>query len=108
MRAWIWLALGAGTEIGWVAGLKLACSPLTWAATVICAVGSVALALGAARDLPATTVYILFVGLGAVGTVLFEAVAFGTPLHPATYGFLALLLICIVGLKKTGDRRPEA
>lgn len=107
MRAWIWLALGAGTEIGWVAGLKLAASPLAWAATVICAVGSVALALGATRDLPATTVYALFVGLGAVGTVVFEAVAFGTPLHAATYGFLGLLLVCIVGLKKTGGPRTE-
>ncbi len=107
MRAWLWLALGASTEIGWIAGLKLAASPLAWVGTVVCAIASVALALGAARDLPATTVYVLFVGLGAVGTVIFEVAVFSTPLHPATYGFLALLLICIVGLKKTGGRRAE-
>ncbi|HET7314627.1 DMT family transporter [Salinisphaera sp.] len=107
MRAWIWLALGAGTEIGWVAGLKLAASPLAWAATVVCAVASVALALGATRDLPATTVYVLFVGLGAVGTVIFEAAVLGAQLHAATYGFLALLLVCIIGLKKTGGRREH-
>lgn len=107
MRAWIWLALGAGTEIGWVAGLKLAASPLAWLATVVCAVVSVALALGATRDLPATTVYVLFVGLGAVGTVIFEALVLGTPLHPATYVFLVLLLVCIIGLKQTGTRPSE-
>lgn len=105
MQAWIWLALGAVVEVGWVAGLKLATSPLAWAATLICAVASVALALGATRDLPATTVYVLFVGLGAVGTVIVEAVALRATLHPATYGFLALLLVCIIGLKKTGGGR---
>lgn len=105
MRAWIWLVLGAGTEIGWVAGLKLAASPLEWAATVVCAVASVALALGATRDLPATTVYVLFVGLGAIGTVILEAVVLGAHLNPATYGFLVLLLVCIIGLKKTGGSR---
>ncbi|WP_423822506.1 SMR family transporter [Salinisphaera sp. SPP-AMP-43] len=103
MKSWIWLALGTGTEIGWVAGLKLAASPVAWAATVGCALASLILALVASRELPATTVYILFVGLGAVGTVLVETFVLGASLHPATYGFLALLLICIVGLKKTGN-----
>lgn len=107
MNAWIWLLLGAGTEIGWVAGLKLASSPTAWAGTAICAVASVALALGATRDLPATTVYMLFVGLGAVGTVVLEATVLGTHLHPASYGFLALLLISIIGLKKTGNGRRQ-
>ncbi|KEZ76269.1 DMT family transporter [Salinisphaera hydrothermalis] len=101
MRAWIWLALGAGTEIGWIAGLKLAASPWAWLATAACAVASVALALGATRDLPATTVYVLFIGLGSVGTVILEATVLGTALHPATYGFLTLLLVCIIGLKRT-------
>lgn len=105
MQAWIWLALGAGTEVGWVAGLKLAASPLAWAATVVCAVVSVLLALGATRDLPATTVYVLFVGLGAIGTAIFEAVALGAPLNPVSYVFLVLLLVCVIGLKKTGGGR---
>lgn len=103
MNAWFWLALGAGTEIGWVMGLKMAASPLAWSATAVCAVASVALALGATRDLPATTVYVLFVGLGTVGTVIFEALALGTRLNPAGYAFLALLLVSIVGLKRTGS-----
>lgn len=104
MRAWIWLALGAGTEIGWIAGLKLAASPLAWLATAVCAVASVALALGATRDLPPTTVYVLFIGLGSIGTVILEAAVLGTTLHPATYGFLALLLVCIIGLKRSSAR----
>lgn len=102
MKAWLWLIFGAIAEVGWVVGLKLAASPLAWVATAVCAVGSVALALGATRDLPATTVYILFVGMGAVGTVILESVALGAHLHPAAYGFLALLMVCIFGLKMTG------
>lgn len=104
MKSWLWLVLGTGTEIGWVSGLKLATSPAAWGATLLCALASLVLALGATRELPATTVYILFVGLGAVGTVLVETWVLGAELHLATYGFLALLLICVVGLKKTGDQ----
>jgi paired small multidrug resistance pump len=102
MTSLLWLVLGAVTEVGWVAGLKLASSPLAWVATVVCAVASVALALGATRDLPATTVYILFVGMGAIGTALLEAVALGAQLRPASYGFLALLMASIIGLRVTG------
>lgn len=106
MRAWLCLALGAFTEVGWVAGLKLAATPLAWLATAVCAVASVVLALGATRDLPATTVYVLFVALGAIGTVVFAVIALGARLHPATYGFLLLLIVCVIGLKRSGNRPP--
>lgn len=99
MWAWFWLISGAVVEVGWVAGLKMAHTPLAWAATVICAVGSIVLALGATRDLPATTVYILFIALGTVGAVALETFVLGVSLSPIGYAFLALLLICVIGLK---------
>lgn len=105
MQAWIWLLAGAFTEVGWIAGLKLAHTPMTWLATAACAVLSVGLALGATRSLPATTVYTLFIGLGAVGAVALEVGVLGVSLHPASYLFLSLLLISVLGLKQSGERQ---
>lgn len=101
MSPWLWLLAGAFTEVGWIVGLKLAQTPLEWAGTVLCAVASIGLALGATRALPATTVYILFIALGAVGAVLFEVAILGVALNPASYAFLALLLVCVMGLKNS-------
>ncbi len=100
-RDWFYL-IGAGlVEVGWVSGLKVADSPTGWAVTVSLMLSSLALALKAARHLPATTVYTLFVGLGATGTVLVDAFIFGAPLTAATLGFIILLLAGVVGLKAT-------
>jgi len=104
MSPWLWLLAGAFTEVGWIAGLKLAQTPLAWAGTVFCAVASIGLALGATRALPATTVYNLFIALGAVGAVLFEVFVLGVELRPASYACLALLLVCVIGLKSTDDK----
>lgn len=104
MWAWFWLLAGACTEVGWIAGLKMAHTPALWAATACSAVASVLLALGATRSLPATTVYNLFIGLGAIGAVGLEVVVFGATLHPLSYVFLGLLLACVIGLKFSSNR----
>lgn len=105
MWAWIWLLAGGCAEVGWIAGLKMAHSPIVWAATACSAVASVGLALGATRSLPATTVYNLFIGLGAIGAVGLEVVVLGATLHPLSYVFLGLLVMCVIGLKFSS--RPE-
>jgi len=104
MKTWIWLLIAALAEVGWVAGLKAADNAWTWAATLICIAASLPLALMAARDLPATTVYTIFVGLGTVGTVVLDILVFGASLHASTFAFLALLLAGIAGLKLTANR----
>ncbi|MES1924447.1 SMR family transporter [Salinisphaera sp. T31B1] len=99
MRHWIWLLAAASAEVGWVAGLKTAHSGLGWLATVVCIAASFGLALRAARHMPATTVYVIFVGLGAAGTVVLDRLVFAAPVHAPALGFLALLLAGVVGLK---------
>lgn len=105
MRAWLWLVAGAIAEIGWIAGLRFATTALEWSATVVAATASVLLALGATRDLPATTVYTLFVGLGAFGALFLQVVFLDNDLSPAAYGFVLLLIICVIGLKRTGGAK---
>jgi len=110
MVAWFWLLAAAIAEVGWVTGLNAADTPLTWAATAVCVVASFGLALLAARQMAATTVYILFVGMGACGTVAVDITAFDAPLHASTLAWLALLLGAIAGLKLIGrpSRRDSA
>lgn len=104
MRSWFWLVAAAATEVGWVSGVARADSAVGALATLACLIASLGLALAAARRMAATTVYVLFVGLGMSGTVAVDALLFGAPLHASTLGFLALLLAGIVGLKRTSER----
>ncbi len=53
----------------------------------------------ATRTLPLGTAYAVWVGIGAVGTVLLAVVVYGDPATPARFAFLALILTGIVGLK---------
>lgn len=103
MHFWVWLVAAAATEVGWVAGIKTADDALDWAVTLVCIVASFGLALRAAQALPATTVYVIFVGLGASGTAALDALVFDSALHTGTLVFLALLLAGVVGLKLTSD-----
>lgn len=107
MNAWFWLIAAAAAEVGWVTGLNGANSALEWSATALCVVASFGLALLAARRMPATTVYVLFVGLGACGTVAVDITVFNAPLHASTLAWLALLLAAIVGLKLIGRANHE-
>jgi quaternary ammonium compound-resistance protein SugE len=56
----------------------------------------------AARTLPIGVAYPVWVGIGALGTVLFDIFVLGVPATPARIVFVALLLVAIVGLKATG------
>lgn len=97
----VWLILAAAAEVGWISGLNAADSPLDWCATAVCVIASFSLALVAARRLPATTVYILFVGLGTAGTALLDHLLFDMGIEPTAMAWLALLLAAIAGLKIT-------
>jgi paired small multidrug resistance pump len=108
MQNLIWLVLAAAAEVGWISGLNAADSVIDWAATGGCVIASFSLALLAARRLAATTVYILFVGLGTAGTALLDHFAFGMRFDPAALAWLTLLLAAICGLKLTATSSAKA
>ncbi|MCK0753731.1 DMT family transporter [Chromohalobacter japonicus] len=95
---WLILPLAALAEVGWATGLKLASSPLEWLATVIVAAMSLLLAVRAVRFLPASTVYTVFVGLGAAGTVMADAWLFGTHFSWPSLGCIGVILVGVIGL----------
>ena len=102
--SWILLVLAGLLETGWAIGLKLTdgfTRPLATAFTLIAIVASMGLLGLAARDLPIGTAYAVWVGIGAFGTAVLGIVLFGEPVTPARLGFLALMLVGIVGLRAT-------
>ncbi|WP_010164203.1 MULTISPECIES: DMT family transporter [unclassified Sphingomonas] len=100
--AWLILGVAVVTEIIWALSLK-------WAATAGSAyaaavpitlsfvnMGLLALAM---RGLPAGTAYAVWTGLGAVGVTIFGVILFGEKLNGIQMGFIALIIVGVVGTK---------
>jgi quaternary ammonium compound-resistance protein SugE len=102
--AWTLLLIAGLLETGWAIGLKYSegfTRPWPSVLTGIALVASMVLLGLAVRDLPIGTAYAVWVGIGAVGAAILGVVLFGESLEPARAGFLALLIIAIVGLRWT-------
>jgi quaternary ammonium compound-resistance protein SugE len=100
--AWLILGIAVVTEIVWALSLKWAAMrPGLLVATLPIALsfinmGLLALAM---RGLPAGTAYAVWTGLGAVGVTLLGVVLFGETLNLAQIGFIALIIVGVVGTK---------
>ena len=100
---WGILPLAGLAEVGWAAGLKHAETPTDWMLTVVLAITSLWLASRAVRYMPTSTVYTVFVGLGAAGTAMADWVFFGVPFHWPVLAFIVLLLVGVIGLQQVND-----
>ncbi len=107
MKHWITLLLAAILEVAWVIGLAHAYSVWTWSITVILIILSNYLMITVAQLLPTGTVYTVFVGLGAGGTVLAELLFFGEAFKLTKIVLIALLLSGVMGLKSLTDREGD-
>jgi quaternary ammonium compound-resistance protein SugE len=99
---WAILVTAGLFEVGWAIGLKYTqgftrLGPTTW--TVMAMVVSVWLLGIAMKSLPVGTAYSVWVGVGAVGTVVLGIVLFGEPVNAARLVSIALIVAGIVGLK---------
>ncbi|MDX2169537.1 MAG: multidrug efflux SMR transporter [Deltaproteobacteria bacterium] len=104
--AWIYLLLAGMFEIAWAVGLKYADGPqraLALAGVSIALVASLALLSVAMRTIPLGTAYAVWMGIGALGSVVAGVWLFGESLSPARLCCVALLLIALVGLKATAE-----
>lgn len=100
--AWAILTLAGLLETGWAIGLKYSEGltkfwPTIW--TIMAMIGSVFLLGVAMKDLPVGTAYSVWVGIGAVGTVMLGIVLFGEPANTNRLISVALILAGIIGLK---------
>ncbi len=98
------LVLAGLLEVGWAIGLKYTegfTRPLPTALTLISMVASMGLLGLATKTLPIGTAYGVWVGIGAVGAAILGIVLFGESANAARLGFMALMVVAIIGLKVT-------
>ena len=99
---WVILVLAGVFEVGWAIGLKYTEGftrlwPTVW--TVAAMIISLWLLGIAMKSLPVGTAYSVWVGVGAVGTVILGIVLLGEPANAARLISVALIIAGIIGLK---------
>lgn len=102
--AWILLIIAGLFEIGWPLGFKLASMHSKY---FIWFIGLSILSMGlsgyflylAQKNIPIGTAYVIWTGIGAIGTVLLGILFFHDSANIFRLLFLSLILIGIVGLK---------
>ena len=100
--AWVTLFIAGLCEVGWAIGLKYTEGfTRLWPTLGTIAAMAVSLwLLGVAmKSLPMGTAYSVWVGVGAVGTVILGIVLFGEPANPARLISVMLIIAGIIGLK---------
>ena len=100
--SWIILVLAGLFEVGWAIGLKYTEGfTRLWptVGTVAAMVVSLWLLGIAMKSLPVGTAYAIWVGVGAVGTVILGIVLFDEPVNALRIGSVALIVAGLVGLK---------
>lgn len=102
--AWIILVIAGLFEVGWAIGLKYTDGftrlwPTIW--TAMAMLISLWLLGIAMKSLPVGTAYSVWVGVGAVGTVILGIFLLGEPVSVARLVSIALIIAGIIGLKVT-------
>ncbi len=107
--AWLILTIAGFFEVGWAVGLKYT-EGFTRLWPTLGTIASMAVSLFllgvAMKSLPLGSAYAVWVGVGAVGTVLLGMILFGESANPARMISVALILTGIVGLKMSTPSEP--
>jgi quaternary ammonium compound-resistance protein SugE len=100
--AWLFLVIAGLLEVVWAIGLKYTegfTRALPTSITIAAMVGSVLLLGLAMKTLPVGTAYAVWVGIGAVGTVILGMVLFNESTAPLRIASMVAIVAGIVGLK---------
>ncbi|MCM2335194.1 MAG: quaternary ammonium compound efflux SMR transporter SugE [Pseudomonas sp.] len=100
--AWVLLVVAGLFEVGWAIGLKYTEGfTRLWPSvgTVLAMIVSLGLLGLAMKTLPVGTAYAVWVGVGAVGTVILGIVLFDEPLNLLRGVSVLLIVAGLVGLK---------
>ena len=100
--AWIILIIAGLFEVAWAIGLKYTEGftrlwPTVW--TVLAMMASLWLLGMAMKTLPVGTAYAIWVGVGAVGTVVLGIVLLGEPANALRLISVGLIVAGLIGLK---------
>lgn len=99
---WILLVLAGLFEVGWAIGLKYT-EGFTRLWPTVGTVAAMTISVGllglAMKSLPIGTAYAIWVGVGAVGTVILGVVLFNEPVNALRVASVALIVAGLIGLK---------
>lgn len=104
--AWVLLVLSGLVDIAWAASVKMSVGYTRpgWAVASLLLLLVFVYALGRALEvLPIGTAYVVWTGIGAVGTVVLGIVVFGEPAASMRLLWIAITLMGIIGLKMTSQ-----
>jgi quaternary ammonium compound-resistance protein SugE len=107
--AWFYLIVAGLLECVWAIGLKFTqgfTRPIPSVITVAAIIASMWMLGWAAKTLPMGTAYAVWVGIGAVGTVIGGMVFLNEPVSTTRIALLGVLVASIVGLKLTASSPP--
>lgn len=99
---WLILVLAGLFEVGWAIGLKYSDGfsrlwpTLGTVAAMLISLGLLGIAM---RSLPVGTAYAVWVGVGAVGTVILGVLLLGEPASPGRLLSVGFIIAGIIGLK---------
>lgn len=100
--AWILLVLAGLFEVGWAIGLKYT-EGFTKLWPSVGTIAAMIISLGllgvAMKTLPVGTAYAIWVGVGAIGTVILGIVLFNEPANALRIVSVLLILAGLIGLK---------
>lgn len=101
-KAWLWILAGGVFETGWATGMKMSeqFTDIPWTvATLVMIVCSVLLLnKGLKSGLPMGPCYAVWVGIGAIGSIIVGLLAFGETLNILGWAFLVVIIIGVLGL----------
>ena len=100
--AWAILFVAGLFEVGWAIGLKYSdgfTRPVASVLTVIAMIVSVVLLGMAMKSLPVGTAYSVWVGIGAIGTVILGIWLFNEPAGIFRMVSVGLIIAGVIGLK---------
>jgi quaternary ammonium compound-resistance protein SugE len=100
--AWLWLILGGLFEIGFTTSLRFVDGfrNLAWTLAFLVSVAiSMALLELASRSIPMGTAYVVWGGIGAVGTVAVGLLWFGEPASLVRLLLILVIVAAIAGLR---------
>lgn len=102
---WIYLILGGFFEMGWAIGLKLSQTMQVKAWGFLIAIISMSLSMFllflAQRTIAIGTAYVIWTGIGAIGTLIMGILFFGDSASFWRLFSAALIIIGVIGLKVT-------
>ena len=100
--AWLWLIVGGLFEVAFTTSLRFVDNfrNLPWTAAFLV---SVAISMGllqiASRTIPMGTAYVVWGGIGALGTVFVGIAFFGEPAHLLRILLIFVIIAAVAGLR---------